>query len=262
MDVVTGTPLPVVASPGTEDRARVLAGQVEDGRRWVASRLGVDVELVLRVVSEADWDDVAEVPVRLPHAGDRRMTVGAEQADFFSAVARDWMPHVGASTRDQLVAACGPDLDLGPFVDAITAHEMGHLVHQQDEVDFPRFWLDEYFANVVMAGYVAEVAPHLQPMVEAFAAAATEVPATRFPVHALADMEESLEVGEEAYVWYEMVQIWFALALWDQAGPSVARRMLDQFRDVPAASNDQAVLDQLDSIHPSASDVVTKWPIA
>lgn len=248
----------VLASVGVGETARAVAAQVRRAQRWAAPILGMEVAFELVVASEADWDDVAQVPVRLPHADQDRVTVGAERGPFFTDVVRAYLPYVTPGTRARLEAAYGPDLDLRPFVDAIVVHELGHVYHLQVPFEFPRFWLAEFFANLVMVGYVAEVEPALQPMVDAFARAAVETPGSAQAVSALDDMAQSLDVGASAYVWYQMVLIEFATRLWHAAGAEGLRAVFDRFRTTDMT--DGELREALRAVHPTAEAVVTDWP--
>jgi len=263
MSEVGGEDLSVWVSEGAETQAEHIASMVRRARDWTTPILGMTPTFSLHVSGPADWAAVAAVPeltYGLPHTSDEgdRLIVGAEPAGFFTATARDYLPHADRRTGEVLLGAYGDDLDIGPFVDAIVVHELGHLYHQQVPFEFPRLWLTELFANLVMIGYVHDVEPALLPGIEAYASAAVHASEALFPGSTLEEMNAPPEVSAETYVWYQMVLIAGAIALWRAAGADGLRGMHTRFRDsdldLPTIHARLAEVDQ------EAIRIVDDWP--
>ena len=253
----------VAASEGAEEQAGRIAAMVERARDWSSPILGMTPAFRLQVSGSADWLAVAAAPgltYGLPHTSDEgdRLIVGAEPADFFAATARSYMPHADCSTRQALVRAYGVALDLGAFVDAIVVHELGHLYHQQVPFEFPRLWLMELFANLVMVGYIHEVEPGLVPGIEAYASAAVQSSDALYPGSRLDDMTAPPRSSAETYVWYQMVLIAGACALWRAAGADGLRGLHSRFRDPDLDL--PTIHARLAEIDHRASRVVDDWP--
>jgi hypothetical protein len=255
--------VPLSASQGAEAQARRIATMVERARDWSASIFGMTPAFRLDVSGPDDWPTVAAAPgltYGLPHTSDEgdRLIVGAEPGAFFAATARSYLPYTTPETREALVRAFGQELHPATFVDAIVVHELGHLYHQQVPFDFPHLWLMELFANLVMVGYAYDVEPALVPGVEAYASAAVQAAGDLFPGSRLEDMTAPPAVSAETYVWYEMVLIAGACALWRAAGANGLRRMHTDLRD---PSLDLAATHaRLGQIHPAAARIIDDWP--
>lgn len=259
---LAGAPVPVRVSEGAQAQATQIAAMVARARDWATSILGMTPTFRLDVAAPDDWAEVAPPALAygLPHTSDdgTRLVVGTEPAGFFGVTVRDYLPHTDQPTQQQLQAAYGHHLDLGPFVDAIIAHELGHLYHQQVPFEFPRLWLMELFANLVMVGYVHDVEPGMLPGVQAYAQAAVQAASALYPGHRLEAMTAPPDVSPETYVWYQMVLIAGACDMWRQAGPDGLRAVHTSFRNVEL---DLATIrSRLNDIAPSAVRVIDDWP--
>ncbi len=259
MQVLKDLPFEVHVSDGQEEQALSIARRVDRAEGWLGSNLGFHPTFALYVADESDWSSVAEFPAYgMPHTADReRLVVGTTPAPFFTHAAVTYLPYTSDGTRARLHAAYGDPLDLGSFVDLIAVHELGHLYHEQVPFYFPAFWLNEFFANIAMVGYVMENEPDLVESVKAFATAAVETPATEMTEHELGRMEASLHAGPDNYVWYQMVLIAGVVDLWTAAGPDAMVAVYESFRQ---PMGQEHVLAELNRIHPTAGAIVTDWP--
>lgn len=259
---LAGAPLPVRVSEGAQAQAEQIAAMVARARDWGTSILGMTPTFRLDVAGPDDWPEVAppEMAYGLPHTGDGddRLVVGAESAGFFGATARTYLPLADQQVQQALRAAYGDDLDLGAFVDAIIVHELGHLYHLQVPFEFPRLWLMELFANLVMVGYVHDVEPALLPGVEAYAQAAVQAAPALHPGSRLEAMKAPPDVSPDLYVWFEMVLIAGACQLWRDTGPDGLRALHTQFRNVELDM--AAIRSRLADIAPAATRIVDDWP--
>ncbi len=125
------------------------------------------------VADEADWS--GQGPYGLPFfrddAGELRpgiVVMPAGGGDFWIAIAQDLR---AASPRaDAKLRAAYPDgsggVDLQPFFDLITIHELGHAFEVLGDLRLPTFWLSEIFVNVAMHAFVATQLPGSLPTLE------------------------------------------------------------------------------------------------
>jgi len=119
-------------------------------------------DIAIIVADEADWS--GNGPYGLPFfrddPGEIRpgiVVMPAGGGDFWTGIAQDLR---NASPRGyaKLLAAY-PDgkggLDLQPFFDLITIHELGHAFEVLGDLRLPAFWLSEIFVNLAMHAFVA-----------------------------------------------------------------------------------------------------------
>ena len=202
-------------------RARAAADVAADAYGYF-SRLfaGVEPDIAVIVAGEADWsgngpyglpffrDDAAEIRpgiVLMPAGG----------GDFWIAIGQDIRD---ASPRGyaKLIAAY-PDgaggLDLQPFFDLITIHELGHAFEVLRDLRLPTFWLSEIFVNLAMHAFVATQLPASLPTLEVLptVGAASRKLAARMRAEGYSTLEElqaHYTGGDDSmdplnYVWYQ-----------------------------------------------------------
>ncbi len=169
-----GYPFEVRYSDGALARARAAADIAADAYVYF-SRLfsAVEPDIAVVVADEVDW--TSSGPYGLPFfrddAGEIRpgvVVMPAGAGDFWIAMAQDLRE---ASPRGyaKLLAAY-PDgaggLDLQPFFDLITIHELGHAFEVLGDLRLPTFWLSEIFVNLALHAFVATQLPASLPTLE------------------------------------------------------------------------------------------------
>jgi hypothetical protein len=171
---LAGYPFEVRYSDGSLVRARAAADIAADAYAYF-SRLfaAVEPDIALIVADEADWP--GKGPYGLPFfrddAGEIRpgiVVMSAGGGDFWIEIAQDLRD---ASPRGYAtLLATYPDgtggLDLQPFFDLITIHELGHAFEVLGDLRLPTFWLSEIFVNVAMHAFVATHLPSSLPTLE------------------------------------------------------------------------------------------------
>ena len=127
---------------------------------------GVEPDIALIVVDEADWE--SRQPYGLPFFNDDDgqirpgiLVMPAGSGDFWVAIGEDLRE---ASPRGfKRVRAAYPGgaggVDLQPFFDLITLHELGHAFEVAGNLRLPTFWLGEIFANLALHAFVATQQP-------------------------------------------------------------------------------------------------------
>ena len=162
-----GYPFEVRYSDGAVVRARAAADVAADAYAYL-SRLftGVAPDIAVIVADKADWQ--SRQPYGLPFFNDDDgqirpgiLVMPAGSGDFWTAIGqdiRDASPH----GYKRLLAAYpdGADgLDLQPFFDLVTIHELGHAFEMLGDLRLPTFWLGEIFANLALHAFVAARQP-------------------------------------------------------------------------------------------------------
>ncbi len=162
-----GFPFGVRHSAGALVRAKasaVIAAEAYVYFRRLFS--GVEPDIALIVADEADWE--SRQPYGLPFFNDDDgqirpgiLVMPAGTGDFWVAIGEDLRE---ASPRGfKRVRAAYPGgaggVDLQPFFDLITLHELGHAFEVVGDLRLPTFWLGEIFANLALHAFVATQQP-------------------------------------------------------------------------------------------------------
>jgi hypothetical protein len=177
-----GYPFEVRYSDGALARARVAANVAADAYVYF-SRLfsAVEPDIAVIVADEADWS--SKLPYGLAFFNDDPgeirpgiVVMPAGGGDFWVAMAQDLRD---ASPRGYArLLATYPDgiggLDLQPFFDLITIHELGHAFEVRGDLRLPTFWLSEIFANLAMHAFVATQLPANLPTLEVLSTVGAE----------------------------------------------------------------------------------------
>jgi hypothetical protein len=170
-----GYPFEVRYSDGALGRARAAA-ELAAGAYAYFSQLFAPVEpdIAVVVADENDWPDPGP-PYGLPFfrdaAGEIRpgiVVMSAGGGDFWIGIAEDIRQ---ASPRGYAkLRATYPDgaggVDLQPFFDLITVHELGHAFEVLGHLCLPTFWLSEIFVNLALHAFVATRLPASLPTLE------------------------------------------------------------------------------------------------
>lgn len=225
---LNGYPFEVRYSDGSLEQAHAAAGVAADAYLYLSRLLpGVHPDLAVIVADEEDWE--SRQPYGLPFFNDDPgqvrpgvVVLPAGSGDFWVGIGADIRE---ASPRGyaKLLAAY-PDgkggLDLQPFFDLVTVHEIGHAFEVLGGLELPTFWLGEIFANLALHCYVATMSPERLKTLEMLptVGAGSRRLAARMRAEGYATLEE-LEAhyagGEDPmhplnYVWYQ--HRWLRLA--------------------------------------------------
>ena len=162
-----GYPFEVRYSEGALVRARAAADVAANAYAYF-SRLfaGVEPDIAVIVTDEADWQ--SRQPYGLPFFNDDDgqirpgiVVMPAGSGDFWVAIGqdiRDASPR--GYTRLLTAYPDGADgLDLQPFFDLVTIHELGHAFEMLGDLRLPTFWLGEIFADLALHAFVATRQP-------------------------------------------------------------------------------------------------------
>ena len=169
-----GYPFDVRYSEGSLVRARAAADVAAEAYVYF-SRLfaAVEPDIAVILAGAADWS--GNGPYGLPFfrddAGEIRpgiVVMPAGDGDFWVEIEQDLSD---ASPRGYAkLLATYPDgtggLDLQPFFELITIHELGHAFEVLGDLRLPTFWLSEIFVNLAMHAFVATQLPASLPTLE------------------------------------------------------------------------------------------------
>src|ERR1700678_1394892 len=161
-----GYPFEVRYSDGSLVRARAAADVAADAYLYFTRLFSVEPDIAVIVASEADWE--SRQPYGLPFFNDDDgqirpgiVVMPAGSGDFWVAIGQDIRDASPRGYRRLLAAY--PDgaggLDLQPFFDLITLHELGHAFEVLGDLRLPTFWLGEIFANLALHAFVATKQP-------------------------------------------------------------------------------------------------------
>jgi hypothetical protein len=234
-------------SDGALVRARAAADVAADAYVYF-SRLfsGVEPDIAVIVAAETEWE--SRQPYGLPFFNDDDgqirpgiVVMPAGSGDFWIAMGQDLHE---ASPRDYArLLGTYPDgaggLDLQPFFDLVTIHELGHAFEVLGDLRLPTFWLGEIFANLALHACVATRHPENLETLEVLStvgAQSTRLGA-RMRVEGYSTLEE-LEAhytgGDRPmsplnYVWYQYRWQRLAATMFDADGEDGLVRFWDCF---------------------------------
>lgn len=237
-------------SAGALDRARAVAAVAEDAYGSLDRLLaGVTPDIALLVVGEADWE--SRQPYGLPFFtdgdGDLRpalVVMPAGSGDFWVSIAEDLRE--ASPTGFARLAATYPDgsggVDLQPFFDLVTIHELGHAFEVLGDVRLPTFWLSEIFANLALHAFVATRRPELLDTLEVLSivGSTSRRLAARWRAEGyttLEDLEAHYTGGDQPmsalnYVWYQCRWQRLAARVFAADGEMALVRLWNCFRGV------------------------------
>jgi hypothetical protein len=245
---LNGYPFEVRYSEGSVVRARAAADVAADAYKYLSPLLsGFEPDIAVIVSDRADWE--SRQPYGLPYFNDDEdqirpgiVVMPAERGDFWVAMGEDLretsphdFPKLLATYSD---GASG--LDLQPFFDLITIHELGHAFETLGGLTLPTFWLSEIFANLTLHAFVATKRPESLNTLEVLSTVGAK--STRLDARMRAEGYTTLEdlethytggdkpMGPLNYVWYQYRWQRLAAAMFDTDGEEGLVRIWDFFR--------------------------------
>jgi hypothetical protein len=242
-------------SEGSLARARAAADVAADAYDYFARLFGVEPDIAVIVASPADWK--SRQPYGLPFfnddAGQIRpgiIVMPAGSGDFWVGMGED-IRNASPHGYSRLLAAY-PDgaggLDLQPFFDLVTIHELGHAFEVLGDLRLPTYWLGEIFADLALHAFVAIRQPESLNTLEVLSTvgAGSRRLAARWRAEGfstLADLDTHYTGGDQPmsalnYVWYQYRWQRLAAKMFDVDGEEGLVRFWSCFHaaDPPSAS--------------------------
>lgn len=242
-----GYPFDVRYSDGFLERARVLADVTADAYVYFDHLFsGVEPDIAVIVANEADW--TSRQPYGLPFFNNDEgqirpgiVVMPAGRGSFWTAMGEN-LRETSPDSYSRLLRTY-PDgvggLDLQPFFDLVTIHELGHAFEVLGDLRLPTFWLGEIFANLALHAFVAEVRPGSKDTLEVLSIVGIESPSLDARIRAegystLEELEAHYTGGNDPmdalnYVWYQYRWQRLVANLYDAEGEGVLVRLWDCF---------------------------------
>ena len=244
---LAGYPFEVRYSDGSLLRARAAADIAAKAYVYFSRMFsGAEPDIALIVADQADWSGTG--PYGLPFfrddAGEIRpgiVLMPAGGGGFWRAIGQDIC---NASPRGYAkLLVTYPDgaggLDLQPFFDLITIHELGHAFEVLGDLRLPTFWLSEIFVNLAMHAFVATHLPASLPTLEVLptVGAGSRKLAARMRAEGYSTLEElqaHYTGGDNPmdplnYVWYQHRWLRLAAKMFEVDGEDSLIRFWDCF---------------------------------
>ena len=244
---MAGYPFEVRYSDGSLVRARAAADIAAKAYVYFSRMFSsAEPDIALIVADQADWSGTG--PYGLPFfrddAGEIRpgiVLMPAGGGDFWKEIGQDIRD---ASPRGYAkLLATYPDgtggLNLQPFFDLITIHELGHAFEVLGDLRLPTFWLSEIFVNLAMHAFVATQLPASLPTLEVLptVGAGSRKLAARMRAEGYSTLEElqaHYTGGDDPmdplnYVWYQHRWLRLAAKMFEADGEDSLIRFWDCF---------------------------------
>jgi hypothetical protein len=245
---LTGYPFEVRYSDGALVRATAAADLAAAAYVYFSGLFSaVQPDIALMVAGEADWP-ARSAPYGLPFFTDELgeirpgvIVMPATAGDFWIGMAQDLRE---ASPRGYAkLRAAYPDgaggVDLQPFFDLTTVHELGHAFEVLGDLRLPTDWLSEIFVNFAMHTFVATQRPASLPTLEVLPTigAGSRKLAARMRAEAystLDQLEAHYTGGDDAmsplnYVWFQYRWLRLAARMFTVEGEAGLVRFWDGF---------------------------------
>jgi hypothetical protein len=208
---------------------------------------GLQPDLALIVANASDWE--SRMPYGLPFFNDDAeqirpgiVVMPAGSVDFWIAMGEELFA-MSPDEYPKLLSAY-PDgaggLDLQPFFDLITIHELGHAFEVMGGLQLPTFWLGEIFANLTLHAFIATRRPRSLDTLEVLSTVGANSARLddRIRVEGfstLDDLEAHYTGGSDPmdplnYVWYQYRWQRLAAAMFDADGEEGLVRFWQYFR--------------------------------
>jgi hypothetical protein len=251
-----GYPFEVRYSDGRLVRARAAADLASDAYCYL-SRLcsSFEPDIAIVVADQHDWK--SRQPYGLPFfnddAGQIRpgiVVMPAGSGDFWTAIGEDIRE---ASPRGyaKLLATYhdgAGGLDLQPFFDLVTIHELGHAFEVLGGLNLPTFWLGEIFANLALHSFVATRRPESLSTLEVLPTVGAQSRRLAARMRAegystLDELEAHYTGGDHPmsplnYVWYQHRWLRLAAKMFDTDGEEALVRFWDYFHGIDHCRRD------------------------
>ncbi len=250
-------------SEGSLIRARAAANVTADAYVYF-NRLfsNVEPDIAVIVANETDWE--SRQPYGLPFFNDDDgqirpgiLVMPAGTGDFWIVMGQDL--HEASPREYRRLLATYPDgtggLDLQPFFDLVTIHELGHAFEVLGDLRLPTFWLGEFFANLALHAFVATRQPESLNTLEVLSSVGAESRRLDARVRAegystLDELEAHYTGGDNPmsplnYVWYQYRWQRLAAKVFDTDGEDGLIRLWECFHARDRLSSGEATAASL-----------------
>jgi hypothetical protein len=267
---LSGFPIAVYFSAGTEQRAREIAGRCQRAYQFLGPTLNFEAEICVLVLAPEHWQDYTGSPMYgVPQTIDKRtLVVAGQNSELWKMIVpplEDLSPSVAQAMR---VVYGQPDgsIDLASYMGLLAVHEMGHLYLDQAtgtfDFNFPRRWLVELFCHLCLHAYIAIEEPQQLPSLETFPKTIVIRGLSPLSYQTLDDFER-LYAGMEPpnFVWYLSRLHLAAQRIYEAGSIETLQRLWQALvQSSEKLSDEQLALRLRTEVHPEAERVLAKWP--
>lgn len=264
---ISDSQFPVYASAGTERQAQSIAVRCRNAREFLGSALEFEPQMNVLVLAPENWDEYANFPVYgMPHYTDERtLAVAGQDNGFWQSMTPPVEALPPEAARAMKAAYGQPDgsINLSPFFDLLTVHELGHLFQFQAKCQFPRLWLAELFCNVCLHAYTVAVEPEQLPALETFPQMVANLEVAELRYRSLEDFERLyIDVGAQNYGWYQCRFHVAAKRIYEAGGIEALQRLWKAFLQSDEKLSDEQLAARLrEDAHPEIERVLTAWSV-
>jgi len=181
-------PFTVAASRGRVSAAERVAQRTERAYWYLRKLFKFTPRFRLLVLDRDDWTQYADLATYgISHfTATGNLVVGAEPADAWHEIAREFAQRLPAASVRTLLAVHGADRvhanapDLTRVAESLVAHDLARVVLEEAGAGFPAAWMKHAFANYALVAVLGETDPsglhRLGTLAEAARALAASTP--------------------------------------------------------------------------------------
>jgi hypothetical protein len=272
LEVLKGFTQTFYYSPGRQERAKSIAGFMENAGDYFQKEIEFTPKTTLYILAPQDWKGIAAKPLQdvygFPHNIDNtRLVIAADDNDFWSGFLPpvDKLPPAMATQVAKAYGKKDGSYSMMPFFDLLALHEMGHSYTSQAGLKMQRHWMAELFVNIMLHTYVAEKQPQLLPALETFPNMVVGAGTAEYSFTTLEDFEKlypTLGMGPKNYGWFQCRLHSAARDVYNAAGSEVMKKLWKALKKHQEEMTDIEFIDMLDKeVNPSVANVYLKWNV-
>lgn len=257
-------------SPGSEARAKHIAGFMENAVQYFQEELGFTPRAKLYILAARHWKDIAAAPVRdvygFPHNIDEgRLAIAADDNDFWRSFLppMDKLPALMVARITKAYGKPDGSHSMMPFFDLLALHELGHSYTAQAGLKMHRHWMGELAVNIMLHTYVAEKRPDLLPALETFPDMVVSAGSAEYEFTSLEDFERlyvTLGMGPKNYGWYQSKFHSAAKDIYNAGGKHVVIKLWKALKQHQEVMTDEEFVGILkNEVHISVANVYLEW---
>lgn len=259
-------------SPGRYERAKSIAGFMEQAGNYFQKELDFTPKTTLFILAPQNWKDIAAKPLQdvygFPHNIDNvRLAIAADDNDFWASFLPpvDKLPQPIAAQVTKAYGKQDGSYSMMPFFDLLALHEMGHSYTSQAGLKMQRYWMGELFVNIMLHTYIAEKQPQLLPALETFPNMVVGAGSAEYAFTSLEDFERmypTLGMGPKNYGWYQCKLHSAAKDVYNAGGSEVMKKLWKALKKHQEDMTDIEFTNMLNKeVGPSVANVYVKWNV-
>ena len=255
-------------SKGKQERAKYIAGMVNDATNFYQKQLGFIPTFKLLILDVDDWKIHALPAVYgMPHYRNdiKTLVVAADDNAFW----RSFNPSSGQLPNElnvqvtKVYTTAKGDLSMQAFFDLLAIHELGHAFHVQAKLQMQRKWMGELYSNILLHTFIAEKKPALLPALTLFPKMVVATGTKGYLYTSLADAETHYnELGQKYprnYGWYQCRWHTTAGLIYEASGKKAGKELWKAFKNHPSKLSDQELVAFLETADANVADMVKNW---